>query len=70
MVDCAAPNCTGNSKKTDRFFNFPNDTERCKRWLVYCRRNFSLCTKLSELCEVSANINGLDMFEVKTLTPE
>ena len=56
MIDCAAPNYSECFRKGDRFFSFSNDIERCKRWLVNCRRNFWVPSKYSKFCEVSAYI--------------
>ena len=47
-----------------------NNTDRCKRWLINCQRDFWVPSKFCELPEVNVCMNGLDMLEVKTLTPD
>src|ERR1700733_11566191 len=52
MVGCSAPNCHNSTKKGVRFFSFPTNKQRQKKWVINCRRDKWSPTSGSRLCEV------------------
>ncbi|GFO07102.1 52 kda repressor of the inhibitor of the protein kinase [Plakobranchus ocellatus] len=48
---CSAINCTNGRYECPglSFFRFPRDEERCKKWLINCRRQDLLCKSPREL---------------------
>ena len=50
---CSAVKCKSRSENGVRFFRFPSDPERRKRWVINSRRDQWTAKSTSRLCEVN-----------------